>query len=73
MAGTLVSTRINNDQTEFVCQSGETLLEVLRNRLGLTGSKEAVAPGTAVRAVLRLTAVWFVPAWCSLLRPRDGK
>ena len=36
MAGTLVSTRINGDQTEFVCQPSETLLEVLRNRLGLT-------------------------------------
>ena len=45
MAGTLVSTRINNDQTEFVCQSGETLLEVLRNRLGLTGSKEGCGTG----------------------------
>ena len=39
MAGTLVSTKINGDQTEFVCQAGETLLEVLRNRLGRTGSK----------------------------------
>ena len=45
MAGTLVSTRINNDQTEFVCQPGETLLEVLRNRLGLTGSKEGCGTG----------------------------
>ena len=45
MAGTLVSTRINNDQTEFVCQTGETLLEVLRNRLGLTGSKEGCGTG----------------------------
>ena len=45
MAGPLVSPRINNDQTEFVCQSGETLLEVLRNRLGLTGSKEGCGTG----------------------------
>ena len=45
MAGTLVSTKINNDQTEFVCQPGETLLEVLRNRLGLTGSKEGCGTG----------------------------
>jgi len=53
MAGTLVSTKINGDQTEFVCQAGETLLEVLRNRLGLTGSKEGCGTGTAVPAVLR--------------------
>ncbi len=45
MAGTLVSTRINNDRTEFVCQTGETLLEALRNRLGLTGSKEGCGTG----------------------------
>ncbi|HIG13559.1 MAG TPA: (2Fe-2S)-binding protein, partial [Gammaproteobacteria bacterium] len=45
MAGTLVSTMINGDATEFVCQTGETLLEVLRNRLGLTGSKEGCGTG----------------------------
>ncbi len=45
MAGTLVSSIINGDQTEFVCQPGETLLEVLRNRLGLTGSKEGCGTG----------------------------
>ena len=45
MAGTLVSTMINGDSTEFVCQTGETLLEVLRNRLGLTGSKEGCGTG----------------------------
>ena len=45
MAGTLVSTKINGDQTEFVCSAGETLLEVLRNRLGLTGSKEGCGTG----------------------------
>ena len=45
MAGTLVSTMVNGDQTEFVCPSSETLLEVLRNRLGLTGSKEGCGTG----------------------------
>ena len=45
MAGTLVSTMVNGDQTEFVCQTSETLLEVLRNRLGLTGSKEGCGTG----------------------------
>ena len=45
MAGTLVSTVINGDSTEFVCQTGETLLQVLRNRLGLTGSKEGCGTG----------------------------
>ena len=45
MAGTLVSTVINGDSTEFVCQTGETLLQVLRNRLGLIGSKEGCGTG----------------------------
>ena len=45
MAGTLVSTTVNGDHTEFVCQTDETLLEVLRNRLGRTGSKEGCGTG----------------------------
>lgn len=45
MTGVLVSTTVNGDHTEFVCQADETLLEVLRNRLGLTGSKEGCGTG----------------------------
>ena len=45
MSGTLVSAVINGDQTEFVCQPDESLLEVLRNRIGLTGSKEGCGTG----------------------------
>ncbi len=45
MSGVLVSTTVNGDQTEFVCQTDETLLDVLRNRLGLTGSKEGCGTG----------------------------
>ncbi len=45
MSGMLVSTTINGDRTQFVCQPNETLLEVLRNRLGLTGSKEGCGTG----------------------------
>ena len=41
----LVSTTVNGDHTEFVCEPDETLLEVLRNRLGLTGSKEGCGTG----------------------------
>lgn len=40
-----VSTRINGDATEFLCAPDETLLDVLRNRLGLTGSKEGCGTG----------------------------
>ena len=45
MSGSLVSAVINGDQTEFVCQPNESLLDVLRNRIGLTGSKEGCGTG----------------------------
>lgn len=40
-----VSANINNDPTEFLCEPDETLLDVLRNRLGLTGAKEGCGTG----------------------------
>lgn len=45
MTGVHVSTTINGDAEEFVCHPGETLLDVLRNRLGLTGAKEGCGTG----------------------------
>jgi len=41
----LVSTTVNGDPHEFVCGSEETLLEALRDRLGMTGSKEGCGTG----------------------------
>ena len=40
-----VKTTINGDHVEFVCQADEPLLDVLRNRLGLTGAKEGCGTG----------------------------
>ncbi|MBB3064135.1 MULTISPECIES: (2Fe-2S)-binding protein [Limibacillus] len=40
-----VSTTINGDVVEFLCEPDETLLDVLRNRLNLTGSKEGCGTG----------------------------
>lgn len=40
-----VTTTINGDQTEYLCEPEETLLDVLRDRLGLTGSKEGCGSG----------------------------
>jgi len=40
-----VSTTINGDDAEFICTPDETLLDVLRNRLGLTGAKEGCGTG----------------------------
>jgi carbon-monoxide dehydrogenase small subunit len=45
MSGVLVSTTINGDPYEFVCEGGESLLDVLRNRLGLSGAKEGCGTG----------------------------
>ena len=45
MSGVHVSTTVNGDHTEFVCPPGETLLDALRNRLGLTGAKEGCGTG----------------------------
>ena len=40
-----VSTTINGDAVEYLCAAEETLLDVLRDRLGLTGSKEGCSTG----------------------------
>jgi aerobic carbon-monoxide dehydrogenase small subunit len=40
-----VSTTINGDQTEFLCESSDTLLDALRDGLGLTGTKEGCGSG----------------------------
>lgn len=45
MTGILVSTKVNGDVHDFVCTPDETLLDALRGRLGLTGSKEGCGTG----------------------------
>ncbi|MGE0254056.1 MAG: (2Fe-2S)-binding protein [Alphaproteobacteria bacterium] len=45
MAKTHVTTTINGEPTEFLCDGHETLLDVLRGPLGLTGSKEGCGSG----------------------------
>ena len=45
MSGVHVSTTINGDRVDFVCEGDEPLLDVLRNRLGLTGAKEGCGTG----------------------------
>jgi carbon-monoxide dehydrogenase small subunit len=45
MSSIAVSTTINDDDVEFLCQPNETLLDVLRNRLGLMGAKKGCGTG----------------------------
>ncbi|MGB0799377.1 MAG: 2Fe-2S iron-sulfur cluster-binding protein, partial [Planktomarina sp.] len=40
-----IETTINGDQTEFLCNADESLLDVLRDRLGMTGAKEGCGTG----------------------------
>ena len=45
MAREHVQTTINGDECDFLCESSETLLSVIRNQLRLTGTKEGCSTG----------------------------
>ncbi len=45
MSAVQVSATINGDAVEYLCQADESLLDVLRDRLGLTGAKEGCGSG----------------------------
>jgi carbon-monoxide dehydrogenase small subunit len=45
MSQVRVSTKINGDAIEFLCEPDESLLDVLRDRLALTGAKEGCGTG----------------------------
>ncbi|MGD2141008.1 MAG: (2Fe-2S)-binding protein [Burkholderiales bacterium] len=45
MAKHHITTTVNGDTMEFLCSTGQTLLDVLRDELSLTGSKEGCSSG----------------------------
>jgi aerobic carbon-monoxide dehydrogenase small subunit len=45
MSKILVTTTVNGDAQEFLCDPSMTLLDALRDELGLTGSKEGCGSG----------------------------
>ena len=45
MAKHHIEATVNGDAVEFLCETEETLLDVLRDTLGLTGSKEGCSSG----------------------------
>jgi aerobic carbon-monoxide dehydrogenase small subunit len=49
-----ISVTINGDPTEFLCETEQTLLDVLRDELGLTGSKEGCGSGDCGACSVRL-------------------
>lgn len=40
-----ISATVNGDPVEFLCEPDESLMDVLRDRLGLTGTKEGCGTG----------------------------
>ena len=69
MAKSHVSTTVNGDPVEFLCDTAETMLDVLRNTMGLTGTKEGCGTGDCGacsiivdgREISRLSDVELVP------------
>ena len=45
MSNIHVAAKVNGDEVEFLCDPRETLLDVLRDRLNLTGTKEGCGTG----------------------------
>ena len=45
MSQVRVSTKINGDSVEYLCEVDESLLDVLRDRLDMTGTKEGCGTG----------------------------
>ncbi len=45
MSNIHVTTTLNGDQVEYLCEPQETLLDVMRDRLDMTGAKEGCGSG----------------------------
>ena len=72
MAKLHVSTIINGEPHEFLCDAEQSLLDVLRNRLGLTGAKEGC--GTGDCGACSVTVDGRLVCSCLVLAPEaEGK
>ena len=49
-----VTTTVNGDEYEYLCDPGRTLVDVLRNELELTGTKEGCSTGDCGACSVRL-------------------
>jgi carbon-monoxide dehydrogenase small subunit len=68
----LVQTRINGEETDFLCEPRQSLLEVLREDLGLTGTKEGCSNGNCGACSVQLDGV-LVDSCLVLAVEVDGK
>ncbi|MEX2247824.1 MAG: (2Fe-2S)-binding protein [Dehalococcoidia bacterium] len=62
---THVATRINGEPVDFLCEPRQSLLEVLRDELGLTGAKEGCNNGNCGACTVMLNGV-LVNSCCVL-------
>jgi carbon-monoxide dehydrogenase small subunit len=67
-----IGASVNGEAAEFLCDPGETLLDALRDRLGLTGTKEGCGTGDCGACSVLLNGR-LVPS-CLVLAPEiDGQ
>ena len=72
MAGKVhVTTMINGEETEFLCEPRDTLLEVLRDTLDLTGAKEGCGNGNCGACSVIVDGV-LLDACCMLAVEAEG-
>ena len=62
MAKVHVSTTINGEPMEFLCEPYETMLDALRGQLGLTARRRAARPAIAAPAASPSTGASSAPA-----------
>jgi carbon-monoxide dehydrogenase small subunit len=67
-----VQTRVNGEEVEFLCEPRQSLLEVLRDVLGLTGSKEGCNNGNCGACSVLLDGV-LVNSCCVLGVEASGR
>jgi carbon-monoxide dehydrogenase small subunit len=68
----MVTTTINGEETTFICEPRQSLLEVLRDELGLTGTKEGCSNGNCGACSIILDGV-LVDSCLVLAVEAEGK
>ena len=68
----MVQTSINGEETTFLCEPRQSLLEVLREDLGLTGTKEGCSNGNCGACSVQLDGV-LVDSCVVLAVETEGK
>ena len=68
-----VTTTVNGEPAEFLCEPRQSLLEVLRDTLRLTGAKEGCNNGNCGACTVLLTACRSIAASCWPSRPKGPR